>query len=117
MFVDGMIHDYTPWLQYGIQRITLRFIDYSRRGIPPGALLSFVGQLGVTPSLTTIDIGKFETIIRTYMDNIVPRLMMILDPIYLILDNFPDQEIALPYKKGRPFLRKTYRPIYKSNLH
>ena len=57
-----------------------------------------MGQLGVTPSYTTIDIAKFETIIRTYMDNIVPRLMMILDPIPVILENLPDdflQEITL----------------------
>jgi len=37
------------------------------------------------------------------MENIVPRLMMILDPIPVILENLPDdyvQEISLPYKKG-----------------
>jgi glutaminyl-tRNA synthetase len=76
-----------------------------RRGIPPGAILSFVGQLGVTPAFTTIDITKFETIIRGYMDNIVPRLMMVLDPILVILENVSDdfhQEITLPYKKGDP---------------
>jgi glutaminyl-tRNA synthetase len=65
--------------------------------------LSFVGQLGVTPSYTTIDITKFETIIRAYMDNIVPRLLMVLDPIPVVIENLPDdfiQEVTLPYKKG-----------------
>jgi len=76
-----------------------------RRGIPPGAILSFVGQLGVTPAYTTIDIVKFETIIRGYMENIVPRLMMVLDPVLVILENVPDdfhQDVTLPYKKGDP---------------
>ena len=37
------------------------------------------------------------------MDNIVPRLMMILDPIPVVVENLPDDylhEITLPYKKG-----------------
>jgi glutaminyl-tRNA synthetase len=76
-----------------------------RRGIPPGGILSFVGQLGITPSYTTIDIAKFETIIRGYLENIVPRLMMILDPIPVIIENLPDdyyQDVILPYKKDDP---------------
>jgi glutaminyl-tRNA synthetase len=74
-----------------------------RRGIPPGAILSFVGQLGVTPAYSIVDIAKFESILRTYMENIVPRLMMILDPIPVILENVSDdfvQEVTLQYKKG-----------------
>ena len=87
-----------------------------RRGIPPGAVLSFVGQLGVTPSFTTIDIAKFETIIRAYMDNIVPRLMMIVDPIPVIIENLPDdflQEVTLPYKKGDPSFGEHTVPFTK----
>jgi glutaminyl-tRNA synthetase len=90
--------------------------NFRRRGVPPGAVLSFVGQLGVTPSYTTIDIAKFETIIRAYMDNIVPRLMMILDPIPVVLENFSDdfvQEINLPYKKGDPSFGEHVVPFTK----
>lgn len=79
--------------------------------------MSFVGQLGVTPSYTTIDIAKFEYIIRNYMDNIVPRLMMILDPIPIILENLPDnhlQEITLPYKKGDPSFGDHIVPFTKT---
>jgi len=80
-------------------------------------VLSFVGQLGVTPSYTTIDIAKFEHIIRNYMDNIVPRLMMILDPIPVVLENLPDdflQEINLPYKKGDPSFSDHIVPFTKN---
>ena len=87
-----------------------------RRGIPPGALLAFVGQLGVTPNYTTIDIVKFESIIRTYMEPIVPRLMVILDPIPVIIENLPDdflQEITLPYKKGDPSFGEHIVPFTK----
>jgi glutaminyl-tRNA synthetase len=62
-----------------------------------------VGQLGVTTARTIIDIVKFESIIRAYMEPIVPRLMMVLDPIPVVLDNLPDDflhEITLPYKRG-----------------
>ena len=56
---------------------------------------------------------------RNYLDPIVPRLMMILDPIPVILENLPDdfhKEFTLPYKKGDqsygdhkvPFTNKIY---------
>jgi glutaminyl-tRNA synthetase len=70
----------------------------------------------VTPSLTTIDIAKFDNVIRVYMENIVPRLMMILDPIPVVLENLPDDfssEITLPYKKGDPSFGEHVVPMTK----
>jgi glutaminyl-tRNA synthetase len=70
----------------------------------------------VTPSYTTIDIAKFETIIRAYMDPIVPRLMLILDPIPVIIENLSDtliQEVTLPYKKGDPSFGEHKVPFTK----
>lgn len=50
------------------------------------------------------------------MDNIVPRLMMILDPVPLIIENLEDdflQEIKLPYKKGDPLFGEHSVPFTK----
>ncbi|WVQ82171.1 glutamine-tRNA ligase [Cryptococcus sp. DSM 104549] len=65
-------------------------IALRRRGIPPGALLAFVSELGVTTLNSTTEIQKFESTIRRYLEDSAPRLMMVLNPIKLVIDNVPD---------------------------
>lgn len=61
-----------------------------RRGIPPGAILSFVNELGVTTARSNIQTVRFESSVRKYLEMTVPRLMVITDPIKVIIDNLPD---------------------------
>ncbi|UZJ54985.1 hypothetical protein CBS101457_004305 [Exobasidium rhododendri] len=61
-----------------------------RRGIPPGAILSFINQLGVTTTVSTIQSKRLDQSVRQYLENSTPRLMMCLDPVKVILDNVPD---------------------------
>ncbi|KAI9763130.1 MAG: Glutaminyl-tRNA synthetase [Geoglossum simile] len=71
-----------------------------RRGVPPGAILSFVNEVGVTTAVTNIQIVRFETSIRRYLEQTVPRLMLILDPIPIIIEDLPDdylEEIEVPF--------------------
>ncbi|BEJ14872.1 hypothetical protein CspHIS471_0406390 [Cutaneotrichosporon sp. HIS471] len=65
-------------------------IALRRRGIPPGALLAFVSELGVTTLLSETQLQKFESTVRRYLEDTAPRLMMVLKPIKLIIDNVPD---------------------------
>ncbi|WWC94004.1 glutamine-tRNA ligase [Kwoniella sp. B9012] len=65
-------------------------IALRRRGIPPGALLSFVSELGVTTSESVTEIKRFESSIRSYLEESAPRLMMVLNPVKLIIENVPD---------------------------
>lgn len=65
-------------------------IALRRRGVPPGAILSFVNELGVTKNTTNIALNRFDQAIRSYMEFSVPRLMMVLDPIMVIIDDLPD---------------------------
>ena len=61
-----------------------------RRGIPPGAILSFVNSLGVSKNLTSINVVMFDNAVRKYLEATVPRLMLVLDPVLVVLDNVPD---------------------------
>ena len=73
-----------------------------RRGVPPGAILSFVNELGVTKAVTNIEVKRFETSVRRYLEVTVPRLMLVLDPIRVIIDNLPDdhlETVELPFSK------------------
>ncbi|BEI91904.1 uncharacterized protein CcaverHIS019_0407240 [Cutaneotrichosporon cavernicola] len=65
-------------------------IALRRRGIPPGALLAFVSELGVTTLVSETQLQKFESTVRRYLEDTAPRLMMVLKPIKLIIDNVPD---------------------------
>jgi len=65
-------------------------IALRRRGIPPGALIQFCSELGVTNIPSTVEIKKFEQSVRSYLEASAPRLMMVLDPIKLIIENVPD---------------------------
>ncbi|KAI5853175.1 tRNA synthetases class I, catalytic domain-containing protein [Morchella snyderi] len=72
-----------------------------RRGVPPGAILSFVNELGVTTAHSFVQIKRFEQTVRRYLEDTVPRLMMITDPVRVVLENLPHdhlEEISLPFK-------------------
>ncbi|KAG8527127.1 uncharacterized protein KY384_008556 [Bacidia gigantensis] len=73
-----------------------------RRGFPPGAILSFVNELGVTKATANIQTSRLENSVRKYLETTVPRLMLVLDPVKVILDNVPDdfeEMVELPFAK------------------
>lgn len=74
-----------------------------RRGVPPGAILSFINTLGVTTNTTNIQEVRFESAVRSFLDQTTPRLMMVLDPIKVVIENLGDdyeEDVELPYKPG-----------------
>jgi glutaminyl-tRNA synthetase len=74
-----------------------------RRGVPPGAILSFINTLGVTTNVTNIQAIRFDSAVRQYLDQTTPRLMMVLDPVEIVVDNVPEdyeEVIEIPYKPG-----------------
>jgi glutaminyl-tRNA synthetase len=82
-------------------------IAIRRRGVPPGAILDFVNELGVTTARTIIQIARFEQTIRRYLENTVPRLMLVLDPVSVTIDDIGQDETTLvdaPYLPRNPDL-------------
>ncbi|KAJ6257052.1 hypothetical protein Dda_7936 [Drechslerella dactyloides] len=90
-----------------------------RRGVPPGAVLSFINELGVTTATTHIMTARFEQSVRRYLEQTVPRLSLILDPVLVVLENLPEdhyEEISVPFKPNDaamgehkvPFTNKFY---------
>ncbi|KAH8689067.1 tRNA synthetases class I, catalytic domain-containing protein [Talaromyces proteolyticus] len=73
-----------------------------RRGIPPGALLSFISELGVTTSTSVIDIKRFEQSIRRYLERTVPRLMVVLDPVPVVIEDAEEQDVDVPFSPKDP---------------
>ncbi|KAI9893547.1 MAG: hypothetical protein M1814_006343 [Vezdaea aestivalis] len=70
-------------------------IALRRRGIPPSAILSFVNELGVTKSGSNIQIARFEQSVRKELDMMVPRVMLVLDPIPVHIEGLEDSDLDL----------------------
>ncbi|KAI0384711.1 glutaminyl-tRNA synthetase [Hypomontagnella monticulosa] len=80
-------------------------IGIKRRGVPPGAILEFVNELGVTTANSVIEIKRFEQAIRRYLERTVPRLMLILDPIPVVIedaDELDGKALTLPFSPKDP---------------
>lgn len=74
-----------------------------RRGVPPGAILSFINTLGVTTSTTNIQVVRFESSVRQYLDLTTPRLMLVLEPVLCEIDNVEEdfaEEVVMSYMPG-----------------
>ena len=93
-----------------------------RRGVPPGAILSFVNELGVTKATTNIEIKRFETSVRRYLEVTVPRLMLVLDPIKVVIDDLPEDHVEMlemPFSKEptQGVSGASASPIYVAHGH
>lgn len=76
-----------------------------RRGVPPGAILEFINELGVTTSPTVIQIVRFEQSVRKYLERTVPRLMLVLDPVPVVIEDIggdEGKELILPFSPKDP---------------
>lgn len=77
-------------------------IGIKRRGVPPGAILEFVSELGVTTAPTNIQLARFDQTVRRYLERTVPRLMLVLDPIPVIIEDAEEMELELPFSPKIP---------------
>ena len=61
-----------------------------RRGIRPEAIRSFCDLIGVSKHNSTVDIGKLEFCIRDDLNHEAPRAMAVLEPLKVVLTNYPE---------------------------
>ena len=61
-----------------------------RRGCPPEAIRDFITRAGVSKALNTCDMQLLDHCIREQLDAVTPRVMAVLDPLKVILDNYPE---------------------------
>ncbi len=63
-----------------------------RRGYPPKAIRGFAELIGVTKSESIIPLGVLENEVRNELNTSAPRAMGVLDPLKVVLLNFPEGE-------------------------
>ena len=64
-----------------------------RRGYTPESIKNFVELCGVSKANSSVDYAMLEYCIREDLKMKVPRLMAVLDPIKLVIDNYPENQI------------------------
>ena len=61
-----------------------------RRGYTPSAIRKFVETVGVARRDNVIDVSLLEFCIREDLNKTAPRVMVVLDPVKLIISNYPE---------------------------
>ena len=61
-----------------------------RRGYTPESIKNFADSIGVGKRENLIDVSHLEFNIREDLNKKVPRIMVVLDPVKLIIDNYPE---------------------------
>ncbi|MEI6414833.1 MAG: glutamine--tRNA ligase/YqeY domain fusion protein [Pseudomonadota bacterium] len=61
-----------------------------RRGYTPAALRDFCRRIGVTKSENRVEMNLLENCLREDLDRTAPRAMAVLDPLKLVIENYPD---------------------------
>jgi glutaminyl-tRNA synthetase len=63
-----------------------------RRGYPPEAIRSFCDGIGVAKADNIIDIAKLEHYVRENLNRTAPRVMGVLRPLKVVIDNYPEDK-------------------------
>lgn len=64
-----------------------------RRGYPPEAIRSFVEETSVTRQNSVNEIGLLEHHIRQYLNQHALRVMAVLNPLRVVIDNYPEDQV------------------------
>jgi glutaminyl-tRNA synthetase len=61
-----------------------------RRGYTPEGFRAFAERIGVAKADSWIDFSILEDCMREHLNEIAPRRMAVLDPVKLVIDNYPE---------------------------
>ena len=101
-----------------------------RRGYTPAAIRNFAKTIGIAKRTNLIDVSLLEFCVREDLNKIAPRVMAVLDPIKLVITNYPEgkeewleaennpEEEVLTFREV-PFSRELYieREDFQEEAH
>jgi glutaminyl-tRNA synthetase len=64
-----------------------------RRGYPPAAIRAFCGMIGVAKADSTVDLGKLEFCLREELNRTAPRVMAVLRPLKVVIEDYPEGKV------------------------
>jgi glutaminyl-tRNA synthetase len=83
-----------------------------RRGYTPASIRNFAKTIGIAKRSNLIDVSLLEFCVREDLNKIAPRVMAVLDPVKLVITNYPDgQEEWLEAENNPEEAVMTYRKV------
>lgn len=73
-----------------------------RRGYTPEAIKDFCNRIGVSKADNLIELGQLEYSIRNDLNIRAPRVMAVLNPIKVIIDNYPEDKVEMLDAENNP---------------
>lgn len=73
-----------------------------RRGYTPASIRDFCAEIGIGKRESWIDMGVLENCVRNDLNPIAPRMMCVLDPVKVIIDNYPEDKVEEVTAKNHP---------------
>ncbi len=63
-----------------------------RRGCTPEAIRNFADTIGIAKRENVVDVALLDFHMREHLNRIAPRVMAVLDPVKLVITNYPEGE-------------------------
>ncbi len=64
-----------------------------RRGYTPEAIRNFIASIGVSKTTGSIELAMLEHFVREDLNKRVPRVMAVLRPLKVVIDNYPENQV------------------------
>lgn len=64
-----------------------------RRGYTPESIRAFCASVGVAKANSTVDMAQLEFCIRDDLNQKAPRVMAVLKPLKVVIENYPDDKV------------------------
>jgi glutaminyl-tRNA synthetase len=89
-------------------------VGFRRRGFTPESIRLFADRIGVSKADSWIDMTVLEDCLREDLNERAPRATAVLDPLKLVIDNYPAdrvEEMEAPVHPQKPGLGKRRMPF------
>ena len=73
-----------------------------RRGYTPASIREFCKEIGIGKRDSWIDMGVLENAVRNDLNDIAPRVMGVLDPLKVVITNYPEDQVEDIEAKNHP---------------
>lgn len=64
-----------------------------RRGYTPASIRAFTELVGIAKRENVIDVALLEFCVREDLNKLAPRVMAVLNPVKLVIDNYPEGQV------------------------
>ncbi len=73
-----------------------------RRGYPPEAVRAFCDDIGVAKANSVIEVARLEHHVRKYLNRHAPRVMAVLRPLRVVIENYPEGQVEMLDAENNP---------------